>query len=195
MESLTDDTDDRDAETSVKTLGSVLGEDLLEAVNETAEFALSTGADVSSETGSGEIERVDDGEGSGTGSTTGGAVTEEELDWLGLGVVWVEDGLVEVLEREVQGLRGEVPDDVGHVTSPEGTEALLLDHSLEAVADTVVSILDLDLSGGILHLEEKLDSLDRGDESLGDSGGDTTHHEIGNEALFLRLTGHLQCSV
>ena len=126
---ISDDTDDRDTETSVETLRAVLLSDLLKAVNETTELTVTTGADIGGETGTGEIERVDDTEGCSTGSTTRGAVTEEEFDWLGLGVEWVEPLLVEVLEGEVEGLSGEIPDDVGQVTSPEGTEALLLDDS------------------------------------------------------------------
>jgi hypothetical protein len=44
---------------------------------------------------------------------------------LSLGVVGAEDFLVDILEGEVEGLGGEVSDDVGSVTSPEGSEALL----------------------------------------------------------------------
>ena len=165
-------------------MGSILGQDLLEAVDETVELALTTGTDISSETGTGEIERVDHGEGSGTSSTTGQTVADEELAGVGLGIVRVENRLVEVLEGEVESLGGEVSDDVSQVTSPEGTEALLLDDSLEAVTNTVVSVLGLDGLGGVLHLEEQLDSLDRGHDGLRDSGRDTANHEISHEGLL-----------
>jgi len=181
---VSDDTDDRDAETSVETWGAVLLEDLHDAVNETGELTLATRADISGKTSSGEIERVDDGEGSGTSSTTRGAVADEEHAWLLLGVVWVQGLLVEVLEGEVKSLGGEVSDDVGEVTSPEGSEALLLDNTLEAVADTVVSVLWLNGGGGILHLEEELDSLNGGDDGLRDCSRDTTDEEIGHETLL-----------
>jgi len=66
-----------------------------------------------------------------------------------------------ILAGEVEGLGREIPDDVGGVSSPEGGETLLLDHSREAVLDTSESILGLDGRGSILHLEEELDSLNR----------------------------------
>jgi len=181
---ISDDTNDRDTETSVETLRTILGKNLLEAVDEAVELTLSTGSDISSETGTGEIKRVDDGEGSGTSSTTGSAVTEEELDWLFLGVVRVQSLLVEVFEGEVESLSREVTNDVGQVTSPEGTETLLFDDSREAVADTVVSIFSLDGGGSILDLQEELNSLDRGYDSLRHSSGDTTDEEIGDEGLL-----------
>lgn len=175
------DSDDGDSKASVETCGTVLGENLLEAVDETAELTLATGADVSSEAGSGEIKRVHETEGSSTGGTTGRAVTDEELECLGLGVVRVEDLLVLILAGEVEGLGGEIPNDVGGVSSPEGGEALLLDDSLEAILDSGESILGLNGRGSILHLEEELDSLDRSNDCLGDTGGYTSDHEIDEE--------------
>lgn len=65
-----DDTNDGDAETSVETLRAILGENLLEAVDETVELTLATLTDISCETSSSEIERVHNSEGSSTGSTT-----------------------------------------------------------------------------------------------------------------------------
>ena len=180
-----DDTNDGDSETSVETIGAILFKDLLDAVDETVEFTLATLADVSSKTGSSEIKRVNDSQGSGTSGSTGGAVTNEEHAWLLLWVIRVEDLLVKVLEGEVQSLGGEISDDVGEVTSPERSETLFLDDSLEAVANTVISVLSLDCRGSILDLEEELDSLNGSDNCLGDSSGDTADHEIGKEALFL----------
>ena len=187
---ISDNTDDRDTETSVETLRAVLLSDLHEAVDETTELTVTTGADIGGKTGTSEIERVDDTEGCSTGSTTRGAVTEEEFDGLGLGVVRVEPLLVQILEGEVEGLSGEVPDDVGQVTSPEGSDTLLLDDSLEAVTNTVVSILRFDSGRGILYLEEELDSLDGSDNRLGDGSGYTAHHKVNNERLLLRTFRH-----
>ena len=184
-----DDSDDRDTKTSVKTWWAVLLKDLHDAVNETIEFTLSTRADVSSESCSGEIKRIDDSQGSGTSSSTRSTVTEEELNRVSLGVVWVEDCLVEVLEGEVQGLGGEIPDDVCEVTSPKGGETLFFNDSREAISNAIISVLRLDCGGSILNLEEELDSLDGGDDCLGDSSGDTTDHEIGHETLLLRGRG------
>lgn len=138
------DTDDGDAEASVETCRAFLVEDLLEAVNETGELTVGTLTNISGEAGTGEIERVNDRERRGTSSTTGGAVTDEEHAWLLLGVIRVEDGLVEVLASEVEGLSGEVPHNVGHVTTPQRSEALLLDDTGEAVLDAVETILRFD---------------------------------------------------
>jgi len=44
--------------------------------------------------------------------------------------------LVLVLEGEVEGLGGEVPDHVGKVTTPEAAESLFLGDASEAVNDT-----------------------------------------------------------
>ena len=51
-------------------------------------------------------------------------------------------------EGKVEGLGGEVPDDVGGVTAPEGHDALLPGGTREAVCDTLVwlretTLLDL----------------------------------------------------
>ena len=53
-------------------------------------------------------------------------------------------------EREVQGLGGEVPDDVGGVTSPEGEDTLVTGGAREAVTDALVGLSKttlLDLEG------------------------------------------------
>lgn len=142
--SVENDTDDGDDETSVKSHGAVGLEDLLEAVNETGELSLTTLlslADVGSESGSGKVERVHEQEGGSSSSTTGGHVAHEELKGISLGVVWAEDLLVGILEGEVEGLSGEVSDDIGEVSSPERGEALLSVDSLEAINDTLVSVL------------------------------------------------------
>lgn len=65
-----------------------------------------------------------------------------------------EELLVDVLEGKVQGLGGEVADDVGGVAAPQGDGALVLDHATEAVKDALVLVLGLDLRGGGLHLQE-----------------------------------------
>lgn len=64
------DTNDGDTETSVETLRTILGENLLEAVDKTVELTIATLTDISGETSSGKIEWVDNSEGSSTGSTT-----------------------------------------------------------------------------------------------------------------------------
>jgi len=172
--SVGNDTNDGDTETSVETLDTILGGTFLEAVDETGEFSILSGTNIGSESGSTEIERVDDGEGSGTSSTTGGHVTEEEHAGLGLGVVRAEIGLVGILTGEVEGLGREITDDVGQVTSPESTNTLFSSDSVEAVTNAVVSLIGRDVGVSILDLEEELDSLNRGNNSLGDGSRDTT---------------------
>jgi len=189
--SVGNDTNDGDTETSVEACGAVGLGNLHEAVNETVELSGLTGTDISSKTGSGEVKRVDEAEGSGTSGPTGSAVTEEELVGVLLGVVGVQGLLVEILAGEVEGLGGEVSDDVSHVSSPEGAETLLSVDTGEAVADTLVSLVDGDFLVGILDLEEELDTLNGGNEGLGDSGGDTTDEEISNKGLLSFLGSSL----
>lgn len=186
-----DDTDNRDTESSVETLRTILCGDLREAVDESSELSGSTRTDISGETSSGEIEWVHEAEGGGTGGSTRSAVSDEELDWLLLGVVWVEDGLVEVLASEVDGLGGEVPDDVGCVSSPEGWDTLLLRDSGEAIANSIVPLIGWNSLDVVLHLEEKFDSLDRSDERLRDGSGNTAEREVEGEAFLVLASGAL----
>ena len=179
------DTNNRDTETTVKSSNTVGNSNLLEAIDKTAEFTSTTGTDISGEAGTGEVKGVDDTEGSGTSGSSGKAVTDEELNGFLLGVVGVEDLFVDILEGKVESLGGEVTHNVGEVTSPERGEALLVEDAGEAVTNALVLVLSGDGLGGILDLEEELDTLDGGNDGLGDSGGDTTDHEVGNEVSFL----------
>jgi len=70
-----------------------------------------------------------------------------------LWVIWVEGLLVEIFASEVQGLGWEISDDVSKISSPEGTDTLFSDDSLEAISDTVVSVFNCDGFVGILDLE------------------------------------------
>lgn len=135
------------------------------------------------ETGSGVVERVDEQEGRSTSGTTGSNVSGKPLP-VTLRLLETEQGLEVVLEGKVQGLGGEVSDDVGGVTSPKSGHTFLGVGSSETVTDTLVrggqsTLLD----HLVLVLDQKLDSLDGGGSGLGDSGGDTTHHEIDGEGL------------
>lgn len=116
--SVGNNTDNGDTETLVETGRTILGEDFLKAVNETSELSLTTGTDISGESSSSEIERVNEAEGSSTSGTTGSAVTNEEFTWFNLGVVRVEDLLVSILESEVKSLSGEISNNVSEVSSP-----------------------------------------------------------------------------
>ena len=177
---VSDDTDNGDSETSVKSNGSIRLGDLEQAVSETSELTLSSRSDISSKTGSCEVEWVDEAEGSSTSGSTGSAVTNEEVEWLLLGIEWVEILLVEIFASEVECLSWEITNDVSEVSSPEGNDTLLRQDTSEAVANTVVSLISSNVLVGVLNLEQELDTLNWGDESLGDCSGDTTDQEIGD---------------
>ena len=91
-------------------------------------------------------------------------------------------------EGEVQGLGGEVTNDIGGVASPEGDETLFLVGTSESVADALVggsqtTLLDLERTCQaaihndtrnashhlILVLNEELDTLNGGSRGLCDS--------------------------
>lgn len=153
-------TSNRGTETTVETGNTVGGEGLLVDVNETVELTVTTalgGLGVVGKTGTGVVEGVDEEEGSGTSSlnrllagsleyqtgyrdtyTTGGKVTHHPL---GVSITLLlvgEHGLVGVTEGEVKSLGGEVTDNVGSVTTPQGNNTLGGSGTTEAVHDTVV---------------------------------------------------------
>lgn len=99
-----------------------MGENATHDIQKTVELTLSAtlGAlGIVGETGTGVIERVDEEERGGSGGTTRGDVTGEPLPVSVLLPLEVEERLEVVLEGEVQGLGGEVTDDVGGVSSPD----------------------------------------------------------------------------
>ncbi|GIX63585.1 ADP,ATP carrier protein [Babesia caballi] len=107
------------AETLIEGHGAGGALDLHEAVHEAGELALALLADVAGEPRARKVERVDDQQGAGAGEATRGHVRREELPELSFLVVAREEGLEVVLEREIEGLGGEVTDHVGHVAPPE----------------------------------------------------------------------------
>jgi hypothetical protein len=172
-----DNTESRERETTVKTGNTIGGDGLLVDINETVELASATvlALGVVSETGTGIIQRVDEKERAGTSSTTGGDVTSKPLAVTVPLLLEVEHGLEVILEGEVQSLGGEVTDDVGSVSSPEGLDTLIGNNATEAVGDALVGVGETaGLEHLILVLEKKLDTLNGGSSGLGDSGGDTS---------------------
>jgi hypothetical protein len=81
--------------------------------------------------------------------TTGGQVTDHPLGVTVTLLLVGEHGLVGVAESEVQGLGGEVTDDVGGVTTPQREDTLSLRCALEAVGDTGVLAVE---TTGLEHL-------------------------------------------
>lgn len=172
-----DDTDAGDDEAVVdSTLTPSLSTGGLEdAVKGSGELALGSVSDIDGETGTGKVEGVDDEERGGSGGTTRGDVGEEaDEETIRAGAT--EPLSVEVLEHKVEGLGGEVADDVSHVSTPERNPSLLLGHTTEAVDDTSVGLGDLGRLS--LVLEEELDALDGGSDGLGNTGGDTSEHKV-----------------
>lgn len=170
----------RHIEATVQPHETIRLEDLRKTVAQSSELPLScTLADVCSQPGSGEVQRVDEAQGSGTSRASGGQIAGKVAPELGLLVdTTEEDLLVLVLEGEVQRLSGEVSDHIGKVATPETEEALFLGDSDKAVDHAFVALGFRDLLGGMLHLEQKLDSLDGRDSRLGNSRGDATGDEI-----------------
>ena len=120
--SVDNDANAGDDESSVETLYSISLQGLLVDVDETVELSLAallSALGIVGKPGSGVIERIDEEEGHGTSSTSGGDVLGE-LDAIAVGLAHLEHGLDLVLESKVEGLGWEVPDAVGHVTAPEG---------------------------------------------------------------------------
>jgi hypothetical protein len=132
---------------------------------------------------------------SGYTYTTGGQVTGHPLGVTVTLLLVCEHGLVGVAESEVERLGGEVTDDVGSVTTPEGEDTLVLRGTAEALANAVVLAVE---TTGLKHLilwgvlarvsmrgfrgdetylvlDEELNTLDGGSSGLRDGGGNTTH--------------------
>lgn len=90
--------------------------------------------------GSGEVQRIDETQRCGTGSTAGRQVTGKVSPELRVLVHATQKHLlVLVFERKVQSLSREVPDHVGHVSSPVSSETLFLRDTYETVHHTYTS--------------------------------------------------------
>jgi len=182
-----DDTNNGDTNTVVETSKTGALDSLGETVNKTVELLLA-GTDIRGKTGTGIVKRVNNHERSGTSQTSRGHVDQEEGDEVLLLVNLGEHGLDGVLEGEVEGLGGEITDDVGQVTTPESTDSLLGSNAGEAVNNTGVSgdLSGDDLGVGILSLDKKLNTLNWGSRGLGDSTGDTTGQKVDEEITSRR---------
>lgn len=123
-------------------------------MSQTSELTLLSGfADISGQTCSGEVEGVDETERRGSGGAARRQVTRKVPPELFVLVHAVEENLlVLVLESKVEGLSGEVSDDVGQVPSPVREEALLFGDADNTVDDALVLLVSCNLFAGMLYL-------------------------------------------
>jgi hypothetical protein len=136
--SVGDDTQDGDRESLVKAEETIGFVNLGQTVEETVELSFSL-ADISGETGTGEVQGVHEAKGSSTGGTTRGEVTKEKFETIGLGVKGAKVLLEGVLECEVKGLGREITDDVSEITTVKSANTLGINHTSETVTDTSVA--------------------------------------------------------
>merc|ERR1719391_1440617 len=141
-------------------------------INQSVELAFTTLAlGIVRQPGPGKVKGVHKQKGHGSSSTTGSDVGGKLGGGGGI-LGGGEQGLDGVLEGKVEGLCGEVTKHIGEVSSPERNDAFGGQHSLGAVNDSGVSLVQTTLLDHlVLVLVEKLDSLDGGSHGLGDTGG------------------------
>ncbi|TRY75870.1 hypothetical protein TCAL_09361 [Tigriopus californicus] len=191
-----EDTHAGDDETAVQSGDTVRGQSLPVDVDESVELALATllaALGVVSQTSTGIIQRVDEGQRHGTGKSSGQDVLAELLDIGGV-LLSGEHALDGVLEGEVQGLCGEVSQHIGQVASPESVQAFIGQGATGAVHDTVVGLVQHALLQHLtLVLDQQLDTLNGGGSGLGHACSHTRQHEALEEAQLSStfLVGHL----
>lgn len=145
------------AESLVQALDAVRLGDLNQTVTQAVELPGGSGlAHVGSQAGTGKVQRVHEAERGGPSSSSGRQVTGEIAPELCVLVYAAEKNLlILVLEGEIEGLGGEVADDIGQVTAPERHEALLFGDTRDTVHDTFVLHVGADLLAGMLDLREE----------------------------------------
>lgn len=116
--SVEDDTPNWDDESLIETSDTISSGDLLQTIKSSVELSLSSWSNISSQSGSNEIQWVDKEQWGGSSSSSWEHRSEEVLNLLSLWVEWAEPISVGILEGKVQGLGWEISHDVGHVSSP-----------------------------------------------------------------------------
>merc|ERR1719244_2132475 len=130
-----EDTDGGDGEATVQSLDTIGLEGLHVDINETIELTLSTLAlGIVSQPGPGVVKGVDEHEGESSSKSTAGNVGGEFPALAGV-LGDGEDSLDGVFEGEVEGLGGEVTEDIGEISSPEWVDTLSLEYPGGAVND------------------------------------------------------------
>lgn len=141
----------------------------------------SLATNIGSQTSTSKVEGVNKSKRSGTSSTTRGQISSKELPEILLGIVADENLLVLVLEGKVQGLGGEVADDVGQVTAPQRRNSLFGGNATEGVKDALVALVLRYLSGSVLGLKNQLDTLDGRHDGFTNTTSQTTGHQVQKE--------------
>jgi len=168
--SVNNDTNTRDNESSVETNETIRGEGLSVDINEAIELSGSSflgGLVIIGQSSSSIVKRIDEGKRTSTSSTTRCQVSCEPFPVAISLLVITEHSLELIFEGKVQGLSGEVSDDVGQVSSPEGNESFISDNSGEAIRNSLVRLSETtSLDHFILILDQEFDSFNGGSSSL-----------------------------
>merc|ERR1719300_2360254 len=162
-----EDTNGRDAKTSVKSLDTIGLESLDIDINKTIELSFTSFAlGIISKPGSGVVQRVDKQQGKSSCKSSTGNVGSK-LQSLRSILGGLEQALDLILEGKVQSLSWEVSQHIGKITSPERVNSLSLQDPHCTVDNTSVWLVKTSLLDHlILVLDEKLNSLDGSSSSL-----------------------------
>jgi len=177
--SVDEDTNTRDNESSVDTLNTISGQSLPINVNQTVVLPSTVlGLVIISQPSPSKVQRVDEEQRHGPSDTTGSDVASQFSGVTGV-LGHGDHSLDLVFEGKVQGLGGEVPQDVGQVAPPEGSDAFRGQDALGAVDHAGVGLVEAALLDHlVLVLDQELDSLDGGGGRLGDARGHAGEHEV-----------------
>ena len=155
-----------------------------QTVDEAVEFTCFARTDICSQTSTGKVEGVHDEQRTGTSETSRGQIGQKEGPEIVLGGVLGEEPFDGVFESEIEGLSGEISDDVGQISTPERGDTLLAGDAHEAVTDASVAgnLARSDLRVRILCLQQQFHALDGGDDGFREGTCGTTGSEIQHEA-------------
>lgn len=161
----------RNPQAIIKPPNSIGSENGVHTVVEPSELGLTRFAHVDPHASPGQVQGVDEQGGARARHSPHNDAPFHKLIFLLHRVVLVEVSVEHVLEPEVQGRGGEVPDHVGRVSSPVGQQPFFQENALSAVEEA--GVLFFELLVGVLGLEEELDSLQGGCYRFGNDPGDS----------------------
>ena len=177
--SVCENTNDWDCKSLIQSFDSVLSDDLFTTIKKAVELSFSFWlSDISSKSGSCEVKRINEDQTEATSNTSWCQRSDEILSFVGNGInSFQEDSVNGILGREVNGLSGEVSENVCPVTSPEWRDSFFSDASLETVNDTFVwSFFEFGVI--LLGLKKKFDSFNGCSECFGNGSWSTADGEI-----------------